>query len=192
MSLFPRTSTFGPTRHELGPFFNLFNDTFSEIQRLSDNMGARNNFSPKFDVKETNESYTLEGELPGIDQKDVTVEFSDEQTLTIKARTEHHREEGQRPTEATEVKEGEGASSEQPAASESKEVATTGSTEVTKHEPHHTYWVSERSVGEFARSFSFPNRVDQENVKASLKNGILSVVVPKLAKKNANRRINIE
>lgn len=53
------------------------------------------------------------------------------------------------------------------------------------------YWVSERSVGEFHRSFSFPGRVDQDAVKASLKNGILSVVVPK-AHEKPSRRISIE
>merc|ERR1712137_1305176 len=42
-----------------------------------------------------------------------------------------------------------------------------------------SYWISERSVGSFARSFSFPQRVDQDAVKASLKDGILSVIVPK-------------
>jgi len=51
-------------------------------------------------------------------------------------------------------------------------------------------WVSERSVGEFARSFTFPSRVDQDNVKASMKNGILSVLVPK-AKKHESRKITI-
>ena len=53
------------------------------------------------------------------------------------------------------------------------------------------YWISERSVGQFARTFAFPSRVDQENVKASLKNGILSIVVPKAAAPQ-NKRINIE
>jgi HSP20 family molecular chaperone IbpA len=53
------------------------------------------------------------------------------------------------------------------------------------------YWVSERSVGEFARTFSFPKPVDQENVKASLKNGIISIIVPKAAAPQS-KRINIE
>ena len=63
--------------------------------------------------------------------------------------------------------------------------------ETKKAEPSFKYWVSERSVGEFERRFSFPGRVDQEAVKASLKNGILSVVVPKVAAREA-RRIQIE
>jgi HSP20 family molecular chaperone IbpA len=53
------------------------------------------------------------------------------------------------------------------------------------------YWVSERSVGEFARTISFPKQVDQENVKAGLKNGILSIIVPK-AVAPQSKRINIE
>jgi HSP20 family molecular chaperone IbpA len=57
--------------------------------------------------------------------------------------------------------------------------------------PAEKYWVSERSIGQFARSFSFPARVEQESVSANLKDGILSVVVPK-AKKHEARRINIE
>lgn len=52
------------------------------------------------------------------------------------------------------------------------------------------YWVSERLTGEFERRFKFPGEVDQEAVKASLKNGILSVVVPKVARKE--RKILVE
>jgi len=56
----------------------------------------------------------------------------------------------------------------------------------------HRYWVQERMVGEFQRSFSFPHNIDQEAVKASLKNGILSVVVPKRNISDAKRKIQIE
>jgi len=186
MSLFPRLSTqFAPVRHEFGPFFNLFNDTFSELQRLSDS--ASRTFVPKFDVKEMQDKYVLEGELPGIDQKDITIEFPDEQTLTIKGRTERYKEEGEPPTEPKEV-----THDAKPETSDIKEVTTSGPKEVAKHETQHTYWVSERSVGEFARSFAFPNYVDQENVKASLKDGVLSVTVPKAQREKLSKKIQIE
>lgn len=70
--------------------------------------------------------------------------------------------------------------------------ASTSATEVAAapERPESKYWVSERSVGEFRRTFSFPGKVDQEAVKASLKNGILSIVVPKAAKQQ--RKIAIE
>ena len=52
------------------------------------------------------------------------------------------------------------------------------------------YWLTERSVGEFSRSFNFPTRVEQDLVSASFKDGILTVVVPK-AKKHETRRIAV-
>ena len=58
-------------------------------------------------------------------------------------------------------------------------------------QPAARYWVSERSVGSFQRTFSFPGRIDAENVTASLKNGILDITVPK-AKAPEARKINIQ
>ena len=52
------------------------------------------------------------------------------------------------------------------------------------------YWLTERSVGQFSRSFNFPSRVDQDTVTASFQDGILSVTVPK-AKKHESRRITV-
>ncbi len=57
-------------------------------------------------------------------------------------------------------------------------------------QPRYKYWISERSVGEFSRSFQFPVRVDHDGVRASLNNGILTVTVPK-AKRHESRRIAI-
>jgi HSP20 family protein len=74
------------------------------------------------------------------------------------------------------------------------------SQEVTKTEPEKTvaqpappksrYWVSERSYGSFNRIFNFSARVKHDAVTASLKNGLLSVVVPK-AKPREPRKIAI-
>ena len=150
-------------------------------------------FTPRFDVKEERHSYHLEGEMPGIAQKDIEIEFSDERTLTVKGRSERYEEKGEHPKKLEGA--GPAAESEQTGGSRSTEVATqngeTGLSKATEHtEP--TYWMSERSVGEFKRSFSFPQRVDQDNVKASLKNGILSIVVPKLEKVKDGKKVTIE
>ena len=72
-----------------------------------------------------------------------------------------------------------------------KEVEKPVETPAEPEAPKDRFWISERRVGEFTRSFSFADQVDQEAVKASLKNGILSIVVPK-APKPESRRINIE
>lgn len=52
------------------------------------------------------------------------------------------------------------------------------------------YWVHERATGRFERGFRFPSLVDRDNVKANLKDGVLSIVVPKVERKE--RRIVVE
>lgn len=42
-----------------------------------------------------------------------------------------------------------------------------------------TYYASERAYGSFNRSYTLPDGADGEHVHADLKNGVLSVVVPK-------------
>ena len=49
----------------------------------------------------------------------------------------------------------------------------------------------EFNYGEFSRSFNLPESIDRKNVKASYKEGILSISVPKLTKGDPKER-NIE
>ena len=194
MSLFPRFT------QEFAPIFRLFDEydrqAFRDLDRQFKNVRS---FTPKFDVKETKEIYELHGELPGIEQKDVNIEWTDNNTLSISGRHEHRREEGERPQGFIEGAEEQKKidSAHQPRvedeSAETGVTTTSGQKDVGKQNDAEKprYWVSERSVGEFHRSFAFPARVDQDGVKASLKNGILSVVVPKQSAPQA-RKINIE
>ena len=228
MSFFPRFAA-----GEFAPLFRLLDDYATHQVSRSHNFPSfptttLRSFQPRFDVKEVKEAYELKGELPGIDQKDIAIEFTDVQTLSIRGRTERSEERGTRPaaTEGTldqaritEADNNSGyhkpsvedetvmAGANPDAASESVGQATPTSTEASSNEvvnqqqtapqpqkaqeSEHRYWVSERSVGEFQRTFNFPTRVDQDNVRASLKNGILSIVVPK-AQAPVSRRIAIE
>lgn len=170
MSLF---RTF-PTGGDFGPLFRLLDDY--DVHRSSRGQTAVRSFAPRFDVRESPDAYHLDGELPGIAQKDVDIEFSDPQTLVIKGRSE-------REYHTPEAGEGDNA----PAQGETSDVAKTGEKQVAKSENKPRFWVSERSVGEFHRTFSFPSHVDQERVKASLKNGILSVIVPKASAPSAKK-----
>jgi HSP20 family protein len=182
----------GPTRNEWGPLFSLFNNTMSDMQRtLATTENAVQSFTPRFDVKEEKDAYHLEGEMPGIAQKDIEIEFADERTLTIKGRSERYVEQGEKPKQVDAPP----AEVQNDAATKSTEVATRSKdTTETKGDGHNgpTYWMSERSIGEFKRSFSFPQRVDQDAVKASLKNGILSIVVPKQQKSRQGKKVTIE
>jgi len=166
-------------------------------------------FSPKFDVREIPNAYELHGELPGIEQKDIEIEFTDSQTLTIKGRSErsyssapakgaitesNHSEDAKKkelqPTveDAGDDETKPGVNQEQ--AVEKKQQGGAVHRKVPKDDGK--LWVSERSVGEFSRSFSFPDRVDQDAVKASFKNGILSIVVPKILKQEKGKKIMIQ
>ncbi|KAJ8069613.1 hypothetical protein OCU04_000050 [Sclerotinia nivalis] len=213
MSLFPRSYLTNEAT-SFHPLFRLLDDfdQYSSGRSGESHRHGRNNvmktWTPKFDVKEAGEVYELQGELPGIEQKDIDIEFIDDQTLNIRGRTERSYTSGTPPAgfvedapksgQITEGGEGEHKDkAHQPTVEDEDAENQEGNQQVTKHEqekskePEHRYWVSERSVGEFSRSFSFPVRVNQDEVKASMKNGILSITVPK-AKKQESRKIAIQ
>lgn len=192
MSLFPRFPN-----NELFRLLDDYNTTSSSIRA----------FQPKFDVREHDSTYELQGELPGLDQKDVHIEFADPHTLVIKGRTEReYSSDGANDARGRitgDVTDQTGSSSHKATVEDGDDEETAAakkdgkSTEVAKQgkdggkkQGKPKYWVSERSVGEFHRAFSFPSRVDQDHVKATLKNGILSVVIPK-APHYEGKRINI-
>lgn len=175
-------------------------------------------FTPKFDMKETENHYELHGELPGIEKDNVHIEFTDPQTVVVRGRVERtytsgtppaglleknpqdqmsgaitegpkdHHDKAHQPTVEDDTEEG-GAPSNTTVAKVDENKAVAEQQQQPK-QPQHKFWVSERSVGEFSRTFNFPSRVDTDGVSASLNNGILSVVVPK-AKKHEGRRILI-
>jgi HSP20 family molecular chaperone IbpA len=156
-------------------------------------------FNPKFDVRETDQAYELHGELPGIEREGVNIEFTDPQTLVVRGRIERKYtsgtppvglvESGTQPAGAITEKGGDHTPSSPPKEANGSGEETKGGAEKTKA-PFEKYWVQERSIGEFARTFSFPSRVDQDAVSANLNNGVLSLVIPK-AKKHEARRIAI-
>lgn len=195
MSLFPRGF-----HGEFAPIFRLMDD-YANLTRsgFPGEVKSLRTFEPKFDVSETKEGYTLHGELPGIEQENINVEWTDGNTLTISGRTESSYESSPSVEQGrvTEAEEDHKNKARQPTIeaehATSTEVTTTSNNkEVEQASPNQPkIWIRERSVGEFHRSFSFPSRVDQDGVKASLKNGILEIVVPKVAKP-ANKKISIK
>jgi HSP20 family protein len=157
---------------------------------------TRRAFSPNFDVHETKDSYVLEGEVPGVsDKKNISIEFTDDKTLVVQGRVEKTLE-GWRD-EKGKQKEIEPASSEEQKKIEGaadqvakEKVEGKGEMGKKKEKAGPKVWISERSTGEFSRSFRFPTDVDVEGVKASLEHGILKVVVPKMEKRGV-RKIEI-
>ena len=54
-----------------------------------------------------------------------------------------------------------------------------GQREEEHHEEGESFYTSERSYGSFARTFTLPDNVDAEHVEADLKDGVLTVRVPR-------------
>lgn len=231
MSFFPRSFCAPATTDvSFAPLFRLLEDydNYShEVQNTDTGRQRRPRqarsglaaFTPKFDVGETENTYELHGELPGLQRENVNIEFTEPQTIVIRGRVERTYSEpntsntsntsagtttepaeaGRRsPHQATveDDPEDEHTPATTPATTPKTgavKPATPGQSQdatkaSTQQEPR--YWLWERSVGEFSRTFSFPTPVDHDNVTANLNNGILTVTVPK-AKKPAARRITI-
>lgn len=175
-------------------------------------------------MRELNDAYYLDGELPGIDQSNIHIEFTDPQTLVVKGHTErnYHSESPQveledeprgqdtpttsasrthspswhQPTVEDDDEDDEGNVSDARSTSSLASAArsavivekpsavpavTSSSTSTSTSSQKEHYWAAERSIGEFQRTFAFSGRVDQDGVRATLRNGILSIIVPKEA-----------
>ena len=128
--------------NELSLFDSLFNNTMDSVFN-----NYRTVSVPKVDVKETENAYSLDLELPGRTENDVNIEL-DHNTLTISSKKE----------ETTEKSEG-----------------------TEKNNNSGKWLIRERRTSEFSRSFRLPEDVDNENVKATFKNGILNVMMPRKA-----------
>ncbi|KAJ5115704.1 HSP20-like chaperone [Penicillium angulare] len=157
----------------------------SHHRRSAHNPRPRHVVTPRFDVRESADAYHLDGDFPGISQSDISIEFSDAQTMVVKAHVEreHHRAtptaNENMPDESAEATTEAGEDPEKKDAKKDTKKALT-----------HRYLATERRVGEFQRPFFFTTRVDQDGVKASLKNGVLSITVPKA--KGAGKKIIVE
>ncbi|RCH94775.1 hypothetical protein CU098_007410 [Rhizopus stolonifer] len=144
------------------PFLN--NDSDSNFSNISFGCHAAT------DMIEKPEFYELQVEIPGYDKKDIKIEVSDSRTLVLKGTMKNERHENP-PTEQDK---------------DQKQQTT----EVTQHNSP-KWWLNERVVGSFTRSFNFPNPIDAEQIKASCQDGILKLIIPK-GNKNQSRLINIE
>ena len=115
--------------------FDLFGDDFFRDDFFK---GEKNNLM-KTDIKETDNSYILDIDLPGYKKEDIKVDITDGY-LTINAKA---------------------------------------SNEVDEEEKG-KFVRRERFVGECSRSFYVGEDVKEDEIKASFKNGILNLEVPKV------------
>lgn len=228
------------------PFLSQLEDIVSEIDREARHTAhkqrqqRKRQFRARFDVKEHKEHYEIEGDVPGFEQENISIEVTDEHTLKVSGDTEQRLEQRvteQQVTEEQQSEQMDGLTLNEPEASQDeksadsdtesrhsyqptveddfedlgaeavsrsstpaepkgkgKAVEEPATTETTvqkqapvevpaqlqqEQEPEFKEWLSERVHGSFERTFQFPDRIDMANVKAALKNGVLSLTVPK-------------
>ncbi|KAK0737252.1 HSP20-like chaperone [Apiosordaria backusii] len=172
-------------------------------------------FQPAFDVREVEDAYELYADLPGVAKENISIEFPEPQTITISGKVERNYEQlfasspeptSENPEEQPRPRSPYQATVEDDTEDEYDAVtpvtsrpATPTATEIAKQPAQQQaqqtsapvkYWLQERNVGEFSRTFQFPGRVDTDEVTAALENGILRIRVPK-AKAYERRRITI-
>jgi HSP20 family molecular chaperone IbpA len=218
MAFFPRNFYTSANDTSFTPLFRLLDD-FDTYSRQGNHArrSAIPHWQPKFDVRETGEAYELHGELPGVSKDNVQIEFTEPQSMLVRGKVERTYTAGTPPTGAVgstptgsdaaieasvespqkdtnshkaTVEDGDDKADTQSHESGFEEIVTKKAEAPKKQTDNAKYWLTERSIGEFSRSFNFPSRVDQDSVTASFNDGILSVIVPK-AKKHETRRINV-
>ena len=193
------------TMSDFEPLFRLMDDYLDasrDFMRYNNASGTRrhknartvSSFTPRFDVRETKDSFLLDGELPGVRQENIEIEFSDPHTLVVKGRVGETDESTSNSNYHHPTVEEEGAGDKSSETNESSSTAVQKSqaqAPAKSQEPDYKVWFSERRTGSFHRTFTFPVRANQDGVRASLKDGILSIVVPKESAPTT-RKIRVE
>lgn len=132
--------------NELSILDSLFNDVFEN--RMPSFNYSKRMVTPKVDVTQSKDSYTLEMDLPGRSENDVNLEL-DQNVLTISSVKETNEEKN--------------LDKKDDSSDESKWI------------------IKERHTSSFSRRFTLPDDIDSENVKATFKNGVLNITIPRKA-----------
>ncbi|KAB8345918.1 hypothetical protein FH972_022972 [Carpinus fangiana] len=184
---------------EFGPLFRFLDDyaehssTRAETKpTASSPYSSPTHFRPKFDIAETETAYELFGDLPGVAQQDLSVEFPDAQTLTVSGKVVRRTPKSD-GTKASATDDDTASVKERQASVEdddefmqvekaSEQEQTTEQPQPKPETPKFKFHALERKLGQFSRTFTFPSPVDTDSVTASLRDGVLSLVVPKSTK----------
>lgn len=143
MTRYTPTRTLRDLQREVDDIFDRFFD------RGNSNQGSSAVWSPRTDLLETDNSYRIRLDLPGMTKEDITINLQNN-TLTVR---------GERKSERTDEEE--------------------------------DYVRVERAFGTFHRTFTLPDAVDDQNIEAGYKDGVLTIDVPK-TEESTRRQIEIQ
>ena len=152
-------------------FDGIFDDDFfgpSTMSVLTHNTKPSATLNMQLDVKESDNAIELTADLPGVAKKDVTIEIK-KGILTVSAERKSERTKRSIDGNKGEDKEEENAQSA-------------------------VKWTRvERSYGSVSRTFQLPENIDEQNVVASMVDGVLKLHIPKVTPvEPAARSITVE
>ena len=151
-------------QEDIGTFPQLFSRLHNEMDRrfeqmfrefgmgspLLSNM-ANGMLKPTLDLSASENEYTVNVEIPGVDEKDLKIEL-EKNTMIIRGEKKQEKEEKEK-----------------------------------------SYYRQERFYGSFQRILSLPEDADQDNIKATFKQGVLKITMPRKAlPKSDVRQIDIK
>jgi HSP20 family protein len=165
------------------PFLNMNSSFFRDANITRAN---------RANVSETENEYKVEVEVPGYQKPEISIEFGpDGKSLTISGKSEKSYEEGDasagKGVSVEEVPDEAEQSTKSSKKTESTAVTQTNNEQAVAQSAAPKYWISERTVGSFSRSFTFRSGLDHEKATATLENGVLTVTIPKATKATAKK-----
>lgn len=183
---FPRFSrNIASELNTLPQLFRAFDDAF-----LSQGFGAAaSRFAPRLDLTETGNDFHVKADVPGFARDNLNIDFNDDNVLTIRGNVEESKSSAPEAIQEASATADSSAASDTEVTKVEEPSATSVANSPTSNTPR--VWHSERMVGSFSRSVTFPSAINKDAIKASLENGILSIVVPKLEAQQA-KKIQIE
>jgi HSP20 family protein len=115
----------------------MFEETMKALSLTVGEEFERGTWTPAVDIYETEDSFVVRADLPGVSKDDIQVEIKDN-TLTLK-----------------------------------------GEKKFEEKVSRDNYIRVERAYGTFVRSFTLPQNVDADKIKAKYKEGVLELTIPK-------------
>ena len=127
---------------------DMWSQLYRPVQRFGEQVAEF--FSPSSEAATTEHNYEIIVELPGVSEKDISVEVTDGRLIITGEKRAAHEEKGK------------------------------------------DYYFSERVYGKFRRVFSLPDDADTSKIAATQKDGVLTIMIAKVAPKLAeSKKIDI-
>jgi len=148
-------------------------------------------WAPHIDVSETDKEFHIEADLPGVRQEDINIQVQDGM-LVLSARMQQAQEssqdqqdqqdqQGQQQGADGQSAQSEGQKRQKGHKGENGQASSQQSQQSQQSQPlQRQYHQRERRFGYFERIMSLPPNVDEENIQADFRDGVLTLRLPKL------------